>query len=56
MEHVAQPDQVHRVLRGVIEHVGAERPHRPVGPLMLLVELEPERALQERREPERLDP
>jgi hypothetical protein len=55
-EPVAEAEKEVRVLRRVLEHVGRERTHRPVGALMLLLELEPEEALEQRGEPEGADP
>ena len=46
---------MHRVLRGVIQHVACERTHRPVGALMLLFELDAEESLEERGEAEGAD-
>ena len=55
MQPVTQSEQMACVLRGVVEHVGRERSHAPVGALMFLVELEPEILLEQRRQSERLD-
>src|SRR6185503_4106226 len=56
LQLVAQLQQVDGILRGVVEHALRERPHGPVGALMLLVELETEVSLEKRGEPERLEP
>ena len=53
LQPVAQLEQIHRVLRRVVEHALRERAHRPVGALVLLVELHAEVALEQRGEPER---
>jgi predicted PurR-regulated permease PerM len=55
-ELVAQFKEIDRVLRGVVEHARGERTHGPVSALMLLVDLEAEVALEQRREAERLEP
>ena len=47
-----QTQQVPRILCRVVQHVGGERTHTPVGALMLLIQLEAEVFLQERRESE----
>src|SRR6185437_15341690 len=56
LQAVAQLEQMDRVLRGVVEHPLAERAHRPVGALVLFVELDPEVAFEERSEAERAEP
>jgi len=50
---VLQLQQVERVLRRVVQHVRRERPHRPVGALVLLVQLHAEEPLQQRGQAER---
>jgi methylmalonyl-CoA mutase N-terminal domain/subunit len=52
---IAQAEKVDRVLRRVVEHVGRERPHGPIGALVLLVELHAEVLLEQRRQAEGLD-
>ena len=47
-ELIAQAEEMHGVLRRVVEHPLGEGAQRPVGALVLLVELEPEPALEER--------
>ena len=55
LQLVAQLEQVDRVLRGVVEHPLRQRPHRPVGALVLLVELHAEVPLEQRGEAERAE-
>ena len=50
---VAEIEQVLGVLRRVVEHALRERSHRPVGALMLLVELHAEEPLEQRGQTER---
>ena len=52
---VAEIEQEGGVERGVVEHPLRERAQRPVGALVLLVELHAEVALEQRRESEGLD-
>ena len=52
LEPVAKLQQMDGVLRRVVEHSLRQRPHGPVGALMLLVELHPEVPLEQRRETE----
>ncbi len=56
LQPIAQIEQIHRVLGRVAQHVGRERTHRPVGALMLLVELHAEVALEEGRQAEAPNP
>ena len=50
---IAETEQVARILRRVVKHIGRERPHAPIGTLMLLVEFETEKLFKQRRETER---
>jgi len=49
-ELVAQGEEVEHIHRGVVEHVAVERALRPVGLLVVLVELDAEVGLEERGE------
>ena len=51
-QQVAQLEQVPRVLCRIVQHAGRQRAHAPVGALVLLVQLEPEVLLQQRRKAE----
>src|SRR5438105_4865528 len=52
---IAQLQQVARVLRGVLEHVRRQWPHRPIRSLVFFVQPDVEVLLQQRRKTERLD-
>ena len=53
MQPVTQRQQMACVLRRIIEHVGRERAHAPIGALMLLVQLHAEELFEQGSEPER---
>jgi hypothetical protein len=55
LKALAKGEQVHGILRRVLEHVAGQRSHRPVRALVLLVQADAEEALEEGGEPERLD-
>ena len=56
MQLIAQPKQMARVLRGIVQHVRGERAHAPIGALMFFVKLHAEELLQQRRQTERANP